>query len=253
MSYDPEPIIKRYLQLLDRDLGGLPRARRREVVEEIAEHIARAQEDSPVESEAELLNLLERIGAPEEIAAESRERFGISARSRWQEITAIVLLLLGGFLFGIGWVVGLVLLWTSTLWKLRDKLIGTLILPGGLAFSLGFLLTGVGSSDGSCGTEQPLGAGGQPLDGLASTCSDGSGVSALQWMLAATVLIAPILTTIYLSLRLRAIGPHVPAGTPGGDARFSLNAVGWIVLLMIVILFAFVWLASQTLIPSNHG
>jgi hypothetical protein len=32
------------------------------------------------------------------------------------------------------WVVGVVLLWRSRAWTLRDKLIGTLVVPGGLAY-----------------------------------------------------------------------------------------------------------------------
>ncbi|MDX6315571.1 MAG: hypothetical protein QOF44_5035, partial [Streptomyces sp.] len=39
----------------------------------------------------------------------------------------------GGFLLGIGWVVGLVLLWSSRRWTPIDKLLGTLLVPGGLA------------------------------------------------------------------------------------------------------------------------
>ena len=44
----------------------------------------------------------------------------------------ITLLLIGAFLAVVGWVVGVVLLWRSRVWTLRDKLIGTLLWPGGL-------------------------------------------------------------------------------------------------------------------------
>jgi hypothetical protein len=54
-------------------------------------------------------------------------------RRSWREWAAVILLPLGGFAFGIGWLVGLILLWSSRLWTTRDKLIGTLIVPGGLA------------------------------------------------------------------------------------------------------------------------
>ncbi len=49
------------------------------------------------------------------------------------EIFAVILLLVGGFLAGIGWIVGAILLWISPRWRLSDKLLGTLIWPGGLA------------------------------------------------------------------------------------------------------------------------
>ena len=42
------------------------------------------------------------------------------------------LLLFGGFVFVIGWFVGLAMLWRSDTWGRRDKLLGTFVLPGGL-------------------------------------------------------------------------------------------------------------------------
>jgi hypothetical protein len=41
-----------------------------------------------------------------------------------------MLLLFGGFLALIGWLVGLVLLWSSPRWTVVDKLVETLVLPG---------------------------------------------------------------------------------------------------------------------------
>ena len=64
------------------------------------------------------------------------------------EIAAVLLLLLGGvfFLVGggfflVGWVVGCVLLWASPRWRWTDKLLGTLVWPGGLA-AVAFLVFG---------------------------------------------------------------------------------------------------------------
>jgi hypothetical protein len=54
----------------------------------------------------------------------------------------------GGILLGVGWIVGVVLLWTSTVWNRRDKLAGTLLLPGGLLPFL-FLLWAVSHTSGS--------------------------------------------------------------------------------------------------------
>jgi hypothetical protein len=49
------------------------------------------------------------------------------------EWAAIAMLLFGGFIVPVaGWVLGLVLLWISSAWTTRDKLIGTFLLPGGL-------------------------------------------------------------------------------------------------------------------------
>jgi hypothetical protein len=49
--------------------------------------------------------------------------------SEWSIIT---LLAIGAFFVGLGWVVGVVLLWRSRVWSVTDKLIGTLLWPGGL-------------------------------------------------------------------------------------------------------------------------
>jgi hypothetical protein len=78
---------------------------------------------------------------------------GRGAVSRW----ALVLLTLGSLVSWVGWVGGVLLLWASDRWTRRDKLLGTLVLPGGLlpawAFARGpatttcvSLVTGSGAS-----------------------------------------------------------------------------------------------------------
>ncbi|MFF8235045.1 hypothetical protein [Streptomyces caelestis] len=59
----------------------------------------------------------------------------VSSRQRqgWTELTTVLLVQLGAFLFAVGWLVGVLLLWTSDRWRLRDKVIGTVLIPGGLA------------------------------------------------------------------------------------------------------------------------
>lgn len=68
-------------------------------------------------------------GRPEYAAASPALRPGLG----WMEVVAIVLLLIGAFLAGIGWVVGVILLWLSPRWRVSDKLLGTFVWPGGLA------------------------------------------------------------------------------------------------------------------------
>jgi uncharacterized membrane protein len=193
MTRTPEDLITDYLGRLERELADLPRARRREVVEEISEHI----EEAGAHTEVETLNVLERLGDPAEIAAEARARFGIEPRrSGPQEVAALVLLLVGGFLFGIGWFVGLVLLWSSDVWSIRDKVIGTLVFPGGLAV-LPFLFAFSWPSYG----EGCIGGPGQP-----TVCTGGpsSAAHALATALLVVLVVGPFLTTLYLSRRLRS-------------------------------------------------
>src|SRR5436305_15283943 len=71
----------------------------------------------------------------------------------WHETVAIVLLLAGGLFWGAGWVVGVILLWLSSVWSTRDKLIGTFVVPGGLSLSVAFLFIvsfGIGHETTSC-------------------------------------------------------------------------------------------------------
>jgi hypothetical protein len=48
------------------------------------------------------------------------------------ELHTIGLLLAGGLLAGVGWLLGLVRLWRSEVFSLQDKVIGTALLPGGV-------------------------------------------------------------------------------------------------------------------------
>jgi hypothetical protein len=195
MSPTADEVVDRYLARLRDELSDLPRAHREEVVEDISEHIANARSTADAGSEAEVRTLLDRLGDPAEIAADARDRFGVQPprRAGFVEIAALVLLLLGGFFF-VGWLVGVVLLWLSDAWTTRDKLIGTLVVPGGLALP-GLLAVGVGTSSETCTSR---------FGGAAQTCtSDPAGF----WHVAAIVglvvlALAPFATTVYLSRRM---------------------------------------------------
>lgn len=152
MSTKADKRVDDYLKRLNAELRGLPRARRRELVEEISEHIAAARAEFDREDEARIRTLLDHLGEPGDIAAEALEREGVKPRGRWLDVLALILLPLGGLLFPVlGWVIGVVLLWMSETWTSREKLIGTLVVPGGLALPV--FLGGIATSGagGSCG------------------------------------------------------------------------------------------------------
>jgi hypothetical protein len=88
---------------------------------------------------------------------------------------AVSLLLAGGLLLVVGWFVGVVLLWRSGIFTLQDKVIGTLVLPGGVLPALYVLVW-------------PVGGG-------------GSVVRLLEF---AVCVLLPVATSIYLHRRLRA-------------------------------------------------
>ncbi len=98
-----------YLKRLRRAARTMPRARRRELLDEIADHIAEARAAEAVP----LQRVLDDLGDPKNIAAtgSTRSRLGV------REVAAVVLLLIGGFIFIAGWIAGLILLWGSPRWR----------------------------------------------------------------------------------------------------------------------------------------
>jgi len=72
MTTSTDRIVEDYLSRLRAALGGLPRARRRELVQEISDHIAEGRASLPQGDEAAVRGLLDRLGDPDDIAAEAR-------------------------------------------------------------------------------------------------------------------------------------------------------------------------------------
>jgi hypothetical protein len=103
-------------------------------------------------SDDEALEVLERLGPPGDIVDAEQPRVATSVdRRSWREWAAVILLPLGGLALGVGWLIGLILLWSSRLWTTRDKLIGTLIVPGGIATAPWVLvLTGTSTISRMC-------------------------------------------------------------------------------------------------------
>jgi hypothetical protein len=196
MTTTADHLVDDYLKRLRRELAGLPRERRRELEQEISEHIAEARATLSAQNEAEIRTLLDRIGDPADIAAAARERFGLQPRKAgWKEITALILLPIGGLILPVlGWFIGVVLLWVSDAWSTRDKLIGTLVVPGGLllplglGLGLGFMAGGASGCETAVGTECP------PDSGESNT-----------WNIALLVvlLLAPLVSVVYLARHMR--------------------------------------------------
>jgi Protein of unknown function (DUF1700) len=192
MSSQADKLVEDYLKSLNLELRDLPRARRRELVDEIAEHIAEGRAGLEVEDELSIRTLLDRIGTPEDIAAEARERFGVQRRSGALDVVALILLLVGGVVLPvIGWFVGVVLLWSSSVWTAREKLIGTLVVPGGLA--LPFFLMFLGTSTETC----------VQLNNGPVSCTGGLSPLRQALMIAVMIvlIVAPVATAIFLARR----------------------------------------------------
>jgi hypothetical protein len=186
------PLAADYLVRLRRAGRRIPRRRLGELVADIEEHLSETL--SPGASDAEVLTALDRLGEPEEIIAAELPPPDATGDTRGtREWSAIFLLLFGGFLVGLGWIVGLILLWSSRAWTTRDKWIGTLVIPGGLAMAV-FVL-GAGATTGSCDQQ-----GGGPVH-----CTPGPGTAtvALQIAILAIAVGGPFATAIYLAHRAR--------------------------------------------------
>jgi len=131
MKTATDRIVADYLERLEACLHGLPTHRRRELLDEIRAHISEARTTLDPDDEVGLRAILDAVGDPEVIAAEALGAAPIKAPARSDPLVPW-LVLLGGLFFGIGWLVGIVLLWSSATWRVRDKLLATLIIPGGL-------------------------------------------------------------------------------------------------------------------------
>jgi uncharacterized membrane protein len=141
MTSKVDALVDHYLNDLEAELHGLSANRRRELLDEVGEHIAAARAALDPETEAGIRTVLERLGDPADIAAEARERFGVQVESTrpailWLEVLALTMLVLVPFSIMLdmsalvpvlGWLVGLVLLWRSRIWTTHDKRIGTLL------------------------------------------------------------------------------------------------------------------------------
>jgi uncharacterized membrane protein len=211
MSTTPDKLVERYLKHLEVELDDLPRDRRREIVDDISGHIAEARAGLEHETEADVRNILEQLGEPADIAEDARERLDVhpptrasSYKAGWIEVGALVLLLVGGLILPFfGWLIGVLLLWLSNAWNVRDKIIGTIFVPGGLGFTvfmyvMSASLTG-GTAAASCQVD--------PVTGGEFNCVDSGGATSFMDVLVIALLVAllvvPIITTAYLTYRLR--------------------------------------------------
>jgi Protein of unknown function (DUF1700) len=213
MKSTADRLVADYLKELDGELKDLPRSRRSELVDEISGHIAVARAQLEAENEVEIRNLLDRLGDPADIAAEERARSGlVPGHAGPIEIFALIGLLVGGFVFLVGWFVGLVLLWVSQAWTVREKLVGTFVVPGGLV--LAFLLGtgGVGGYAETCFSEVD-----PATNQVVEVCEGGPSLAGQIFYvtLFAVSVVGPFFTTIFLTRRMRRPRPASYQPSPG--------------------------------------
>jgi hypothetical protein len=124
-------------------------------------------------------------------AATPAYRPSVRARSSFREVLAVLMLTFGSLLIGIGWLVGVALLWTSDRWRVSEKVLGTLVWPFGYA---GVLFLG-SVPVRSCSS----------VDGGPEICSGGALASPVALVGLAVVLLgAPLVVGGFLLVRAHA-------------------------------------------------
>jgi hypothetical protein len=189
------PVATSYLQQVRREGRDLPGDRLADLLVDLEEHLSAAI--PPDVSEEDAREVLGRLGDPREIVAAERPELIVHAERRGPREWAAVFLLLFGFIVaGVGWVVGVVLLWRSRAWTTRDKLIGTLVLPGGLFSTVVLLLLALGRPR----KEMCIHYGTSVTH---CTHGPGTGPSTLVSIVLILLALTPIVTAVYLARRAR--------------------------------------------------
>ena len=190
-----DQLIDGYLARLRVAAIDLPSSVREELIEDMRAHIGEARGHEPAETDASVLNILDRLGEPTTIVGDARERLGIRPAEPYRpgllEIAAVILV---PFL----WPIGVILLWISPAWNWRDKLIGTLVPPGGY-IGLSFILAAATTQVSSCGTIRD-----QAGHLIQSSCTGSPELPGVL-LVPLTILVfgSPLISAAYLAIRLR--------------------------------------------------
>lgn len=126
---EADKLVRRYLAQLDAALQGVDASRREEILAEVHGHIEQGRTGLDPDDAASVRTLLDRVGDPAAIAAEAGAP---PPGSRRWDAWAPWLIIFGFIASGLGWIAGVLILWTSPTWSRRDKLIATFVPPAGL-------------------------------------------------------------------------------------------------------------------------
>ncbi len=139
------PLVEDYLKRLWTEAARLPVDQARELVADIDEHLLAALPHDA--SEAEVRNVLERLGSPSELVAEAGGSTPAPRKPFVSPVAALWCLVIAELTFilipvaAIFWVVGLIFVLRATIWSQREKLLGMLVL--GTGFPVAFVFAGL--------------------------------------------------------------------------------------------------------------
>lgn len=233
------PAVQAYLERLDRAAAHLAPERRAELRAEIVSHVADAV--PPDADDALVHEALRRLGPPEDIVAAeqgdhpSADQPGAEAPTGVaHEVLAVVFLTVGSVIPVVGWLVGLVLLWTSRLWSTREKLLATLVFPGGPGIGLFVavpLALFAGEACTSVTTVDPVT--GAPAQGP-ETCTGGSGVP--PWVTTAAFVLYVLLPFVVGFLLYRRAARRAASRQAGAARPLRLAVLGAVLVALAVAL-----------------
>jgi uncharacterized membrane protein len=157
-----DDLVRDYLARVEAYARFLPADRRRDLLSNLAEHIATARAESATDDEAAVRTILDRLGEPDQILESESpghpEPAGPPAhpaRTGWTgqwaldgfTIVGTVLgLLVAGLVPVLGWAVAAVLVWMSRSWTARAKVAGTAVTLGFGGGLCALLYWSIGSS-----------------------------------------------------------------------------------------------------------
>ena len=225
MTVETGRILDEYLAALEGELRGLSPVDRAEIILDLKAHFEDARRELTEPTEAELRNILERLGRPAELAAEARERLGVEtpatpppvpsvARPAAQPSAAGPLEILAVVFWVVWWPVGMLLMALSPRWSRRDKAIAVTV-------EFGFIVVVIGVSS------------------TLALFSGGFGALSHAWVLLLFLLVPPSLLGMigaaYLVRRLITPAGRQWTGGWGIAGRIALVLLGaWLVWALVI-------------------
>jgi hypothetical protein len=215
-------MVAAYLAELERQAQHLPADRCAELLTGIREHIDAAIASGEAQTPDQVKALLARLGAPADIVAAEHDDlrgpvFVHAAPGTGRELAAVLLLSVGGLVVPVvAWVVGVVLLWASPWWTRGDKLLGTLVWPGGL-FAVFYAFTAPLASCTSTETQTSIDA--EVI--YTETCTGLILPAAAAIPLGLLLFLAPIVVAIVLYRRARARAEAAGLTADTGFSRWA--------------------------------
>lgn len=131
---EDDELLADYLIRVRKAARRLPRDRRDWVITQVGDRLADAlgaDDDGTPDAQADVGAAVARLGEPKDVVL-AVDGHVPGTEASWLEYAAVLLVLAGGVLWQAAWLAGLTLLRVSPRWRWPDKLLATLVWPGGL-------------------------------------------------------------------------------------------------------------------------